>query len=255
MVTKHFLAKTLAIGLGLSLMIFACKQEYIYIGEVNPNGTGQDTTSTNTGGNGTNTGGSTTTGKPCSPDSIYFELTVMPILRSNCALSGCHDATSREEGIVLDSYANTIKTGGIRVSSPASSKIYSSLNSTRERMPPPPMAALSDADKVSILKWIQQGAKNLTCDQVCDTTQTSFKNNILSIVTLQCKGCHSGTAASGGGILLSTYAEIKKYVDNGKFLGSIEQKPGYNAMPKNGKLPDCDIRKIRNWIRQGAQNN
>ena len=77
MVSKQFLAKTLLIGLGLSLMIFACKQEYIYVGEVNPNGTGQDTTSTNTGGTGTNTGGSTTVGKPCSPDSIYFELTVL----------------------------------------------------------------------------------------------------------------------------------------------------------------------------------
>jgi hypothetical protein len=252
MQSKHFMIKAAAISLVLSLLIFACKQEYIYIGEVDP-GTPKDTTST--GGSGGTGGGTVTTGKPCSPDSIYFELSVLPILRSNCALSGCHDAVSREEGIILDSYANTIKTGGIRVNSPASSKIYSSLNSTRERMPPPPMAALSDADKASILKWIQQGAKNLTCDGVCDSTQTSFKNNILPIVTLQCKGCHSGTAASGGGILLSTYAEIKKYVDNGKFLGSLVQSPGYSAMPKSGKLPDCDIRKIRNWIRQGALNN
>lgn len=254
MVSTHFLTKTILIGLALSLMIFACKQEYIYVGDVNPDNSGQDTTST--GGTGTNTGGgTTTTGKPCSPDSVYFELSVLPILRSNCTLSGCHDAVSREEGIVLDSYANTIKTGGIRVNSPASSKIYSSLNSTRERMPPPPMAALSDADKATILKWIQQGAKNLTCDQVCDSTLTSFKTNVLPIVQLQCNGCHSGTAASGGGILLTTYAEIKKYVDNGKFLGSIEQKAGYSAMPRNGKLPDCDIRKIRNWIRKGALNN
>ena len=249
MKSKRLLLSAISFGVVLSILMFACKDEYVYVGTLNPD-TPQDTTST-----GTNGGSTTVITKPCSPDSVYFELSVMPILRSNCALSGCHDAISREEGIVLDSYANTIKTGGIRVNSPASSKIYSSLNSSRERMPPPPMSALNDADKASILKWIQQGAKNLTCDGVCDSTQTSFKSNILPILTLQCKGCHSGTAASGGGILLSTYAEIKKYADNGALLGSLVHAIGYSAMPKNGKLPDCDISKIRSWIRQGKLNN
>ena len=135
MKSKRLLLSAISFGVVLSILMFACKDEYVYVGTLNPD-TPQDTTST-----GTNGGGTTVITKPCSPDSVYFELSVMPILRSNCALSGCHDAISREEGIVLDSYANTIKTGGIRVNSPASSKIYSSLNSSRERMPPPPMSA------------------------------------------------------------------------------------------------------------------
>ena len=30
----------------------------------------------------------------CSPDSIYFENDILPILISNCAIPGCHDASS-----------------------------------------------------------------------------------------------------------------------------------------------------------------
>ncbi|HOY19917.1 MAG TPA: hypothetical protein PLC89_21570 [Haliscomenobacter sp.] len=251
MKSKRLLLSAISFGVVLSILMFACKDEYVYVGTLNPDSP-QDTTST-----GSNGGGTTVITKPCSPDSVYFELSVMPILRSNCALSGCHDAISREEGIILDSYTNTIKTGKIKLNSPASSKLYTVLNLSdpEDRMPPAPSNPLTNSEKAIILKWIQQGAKNLSCEAICDSTQTSFKSNILPILTLQCKGCHSGTAASGGGILLSTYAEIKKYADNGALLGSLVHAKGYSAMPKNGKLPDCDISKIRSWIRQGKLNN
>ena len=233
-------------------LLIACKEEYVYTGTLNPDNP-KDTTST-TGGTGTGTGTTVIT-KPCSPDSVYFEQSVLPILRSQCASPGCHDAASRKDGYILDTYANVIKTGNIRVNSPSSTKIYSVLKaSSGDRMPPPPQSALSSTDQALILKWIQQGAKNLTCDAACDTTQIAFKSNIQPILDAQCKGCHSGTSPSGK-IALTTYAEIKKYVDSGSLLGSILHAKGYAAMPQGGKMAACEIAKVRNWIRKGALNN
>ena len=34
----------------------------------------------------------TPTGTPCDPDVVYFSKDILPLLRSNCAKSGCHDA-------------------------------------------------------------------------------------------------------------------------------------------------------------------
>jgi hypothetical protein len=234
-------------------LLIACKEEYVYTGTLNPDNP-KDTTTT-TGGTGTGMGTTVIT-KPCSPDSVYFEQSVLPLLRSQCASPGCHDAASRKEGVILDSYANILKTGNIRVNSPANSKIYTVLSKSdpEERMPPAPNSALSNTDKALILKWIQQGAKNLTCDAACDTTQIAFKANIQPILDAQCKGCHSGSSPSGK-VALTTYAEIKKYVDSGSLLGSILHAKGYAAMPQGGKMGACEIAKVRNWIRKGALNN
>ena len=71
----------------------------------------------------------------------------------------------------------------------------------------------------------------------------------------KCQGCHSGTNAQGG-IDLSTYTLLKAKVTDGKLWGSINQLPGYSAMPKNGtKLSDCEIKQFQKWIAAGAPNN
>ena len=61
--------------------------------------------------------GCTTNGKVC------FESNVLPIFQSSCARSGCHDATTREEDYVLDSYANIVKRG-IKPGDANESKLY-----------------------------------------------------------------------------------------------------------------------------------
>ena len=50
------------------------------------------------------------TAVPCSPDSVYFQNEVLPLLVSNCTESGCHNTIDRQEGIILDSYANLMAT-------------------------------------------------------------------------------------------------------------------------------------------------
>jgi hypothetical protein len=32
------------------------------------------------------------TGIPCSPDTVYFQNTILPMLIANCTQSGCHNA-------------------------------------------------------------------------------------------------------------------------------------------------------------------
>jgi uncharacterized membrane protein len=233
------------------LHTFACKRDPVYIGDLDPDPV--DTTGNNGGGNGN------PNAHPCDPDSIYFNQQILPILTSNCAMPGCHDAQSHEEGIILDNYQNVRNTGKIKLSNPADSKIYKVLNLTDpgDRMPPPPAAALPQAQRDLILKWIQQGALNLVCDADCDTTNVTFAASVMPVIESRCKGCHSG-ASPQGGIALTNHAQVKATVSNGTLWGSITHAGGFTAMPYpagSAKMPDCDIRKIKIWIDAGAPNN
>jgi hypothetical protein len=91
----------------------------------------------------------------------------------------------------------------------------------------------------------------------CDTSNITYSKTIVPILeNYGCNTCHGGTAASGGNIILDTYAGIKAYADNGRLTGSINQSAGYSAMPLGGsKMNSCDITKITSWINSGTPNN
>ncbi len=235
----------------------SCRREPVYIGYEDP--TPIDTTGNpiDTTGNPVDTTPVVVT-HPCSPDSVYFEQDILPILTSNCAMSGCHDVLSHEDGVILDNYTNTRNTGKINLTNPSNSKLYRVLNqSGGDRMPPPPRSALPADQRALILKWIQQGAQNLSCDSACDTTNVTFSTSVMPLITLKCKGCHSGTTPSGN-VSLTNYTQVKATVTSGTLMGSILHQTGYSAMPQpvaNGPLPDCDIRKLQIWIAAGALDN
>lgn len=196
---------------------------------------------------------------PCDPDSVYFSQQILPILTSNCAMPGCHDAASHEDGIVLDNYANVLSTGKIKINNPADSKIYKVLNDSdpNDRMPPAPMSALPLDQRQLILQWIQQGAQNLSCSADCDTTNVKFSTHVQPLINLKCKGCHGANNPSGG-ISLTTYNQVKTSVANGQLWGSINHASGYKPMPYpigNAKMPDCDLRKVKIWMDNGAPND
>ncbi len=197
-----------------------------------------------------------TTGVPCSPDSVYFETQVLPMLISNCARSGCHDATTRAEGIVLTDYQQIMTTGKVKPGNPADSKIYKTIIDTRpdKRMPPPPSAPLTAEQQALLRKWIEQGARNNTCDAnagLCDTTTVTYSGFVQPLMDTYCKGCHSGPSPQGG-LSLSTYAEVKASAQSGRLYGSIAHLPGYSPMPKGGAaLPSCSVNKVRRWINLG----
>lgn len=235
---------TLLTALLLSSINSSCKREPVYFGDL-PDPTDSTTNTTNT--------------HPCSPDSVYFDQQILPLLRSNCAMSGCHDALSAEDGVILDSYSNVKNTAGIKINNPADSKLYEAITETDldDRMPPAPQAPLSAEQKALILKWIQQGALNLTCDAACDTTNVRYSTTIQPLINAKCLGCHNGSNASGG-INLSDYTKVKSVVTSQQLWGSVNHLQGYQPMPYpagGAKLPQCELDQIRIWIQAGAPNN
>ncbi len=194
--------------------------------------------------------------QPCSPDTAYFQTQVLPLLVASCARSGCHDAITRADGVVMTDYQQIISTTKVKAGNPADSKLYKVIVDTRpdERMPPPPASPLS-ADQITLIrKWIEQGAKNNTCDAnagACDTTTVTYSGFVQPLMDSYCKGCHSGTASQGG-IALTTYAETRAVAQTGRLYGSIAHLTGYSPMPKgSAALPDCSINKIKRWINMG----
>jgi hypothetical protein len=88
----------------------------------------------------------------------------------------------------------------------------------------------------------------------CDVDNVTYSATVAPIIKNQCFACHNSTFANGG-VLLETWDDVKKQVDNGKLLGVIKHLPGYSPMPQGGKLDDCTILKIETWINNGALNN
>lgn len=83
----------------------------------------------------------------------------------------------------------------------------------------------------------------------------SFNEEILPILDGRCNNCHSGNSPSAN-IRLDNYADVLIYANNGSLMGSINHAGGYSPMPKNsGKMPNCEIQKIQNWISAGKLNN
>jgi mono/diheme cytochrome c family protein len=96
-------------------------------------------------------------------------------------------------------------------------------------------------------------------DNVCDTSNVTLNANIKGEILLpNCYGCHSASAAaaSGAGINLEDYNSLKDWADNGKLFCSVDHGNGCSAMPKGGgRLPQCDIDKIKAWVDRGALDN
>jgi len=191
----------------------------------------------------------------CSPDSIYFVNDVMPIIASNCAMSGCHDAVTRADGVDLTSYAKIMQY--VRAGNATRSELYEVMVDTDpdKRMPPPPRSPLTANQIAKIQKWINQGAKNNSCIVSCDTTQFTYAEVIKPIIDNKCAGCHKAGNLRGN-VDVSNYNGTKVVALNGKLLGSISHQAGYSPMPKNSaKLSDCEITQVRRWIAAGSLNN
>lgn len=190
----------------------------------------------------------------CKYQGVCFESNILPIFISSCAKSGCHDANSHND-YNLSTYA-TITRRGIVPGNAGSSKLYRVTRASGEDlMPPPPNAALTTAQRDSIAKWINEGAKNtVQCNCSCDTTKYTFALSIQPLMANYCVGCHNGPGG-GGGIDLSAYNGVKTVGLNGKLVGSITQVPGFSPMPKSSKLSECQIKQVKKWVAAGAPNN
>lgn len=197
-----------------------------------------------------------TTINTCNPDTVYFASQFFPLMLSSCAMSGCHDAITKADGIVLTDYTNIMKI--VKSGDPANSKLYKSLidSDSEDRMPMAPVPPFTQNQINLVYKWIQQGAKNNACintTTACIITNMSFTNNVLPIFASNCNGCHNATTPAGG-INLTNYTGTKASI--ARLVGSISHTAGYIPMPTSTtKLSSCDINKITAWISQGTLNN
>ncbi|PZF72883.1 hypothetical protein [Taibaiella soli] len=96
-------------------------------------------------------------------NTVSFARDIVPVLRQNCALSGCHTGSAPTGNLNLDSgiaYAALMKpgTGYINTATPTASLLYSQLTSTADPMPP--TGKLDNCTISLVLKWIQQQAPN-----------------------------------------------------------------------------------------------
>lgn len=244
----------LLFALAMSLSTYSCKHDPTMPAEdIMP----VDTTATDTTGNPVDT---TDMGTPCDSNTVYFNQQILPILQSNCAFSGCHDAATAQDGVVLESYEQVMQTADVRPFDLSGSDLYEAIteDDEDERMPPPPNTPLNDAQIQLISRWISQGAKDLECDPNaggCNTENRSFAADIQPVITNNCLGCHSGGAPSGG-INLSTYAGVKAVADSGQLLGAIRREAGFSPMPQGAApLPQCTIDQFAAWVADGAPNN
>lgn len=232
--------KVYSVLLGLIVIVASCKHEpddVIPVGPIDP--------------------GDTNITINCSPDTTYFQNDVLPIFQSNCALSGCHDETTAQNGMILSSYSNILASNELIPFNADDSDIYEAItdDDPEDRMPPPPYPPLP-ADKITAIRdWINQGAKNNYCTADCDTTQFTFAAIIQPMINQSCVGCHNATLANAG-VRLDSYEAIAAVASDGRLLGTISHASGFPPMPFNGaKLSDCKITQVRKWIEAGSQNN
>lgn len=213
----------------LSMSVFACTHT-----SLDPNNpTNKDTTST--------------TSTSCNADTVYFTNSILPMMISNCAMSGCHSSASAAEGVVLDTYQGILEE--VKPGKPNDSKIYESVTGSGEEfMPPAPNTPLS-TDQIALLKkWIEQGARNNTCNESCDTSNVTYNLSIQPLIATYCIGCHGSNSPSAG-IDLSTYQKVKNVADIGQLSGAVNHESGFAAMPPSGsKLSQCNLDKITIWI-------
>ena len=192
----------------------------------------------------------------CDPDSVYFVNSVLPLIRSSCAMSGCHDQATAAHGVILTDYYRIKITTGVKPGNSGGSKLYKVLSASGEsKMPPASNNAFSAEQKALVAKWIDQGATYNFCTEACNPDNFAFGADIFPLISANCQGCHSGSQPEAG-LLLVDYASVKAAADNGTLYGSVAHLTGFSPMPKDGvQLSACNINQIKNWIDNGAQNN
>lgn len=226
--------------LAIVLLFTACKHELPVLPET-------------TADNGSGGGGDPFL--PCDPDSVYFQQDVLPLLVSSCAIPGCHDAITHEDGIRMYSYTFIMEE--VDAGDPYSSELIEVVteNDPDDIMPPAPHEPLTPEQIQLLVTWIEQGAQDNGCVGGCDTLNVTYSSSIAPLLANSCTGCHSGSSPQGN-IDLTTWPAVNVVALDGRLAGAIQHQSGYTAMPPaGGMLPQCAIDNVLTWIQDGAPNN
>ena len=254
--TKYFFP--IAMIMGVILIQNACVHDSIMGVDLDPDPIDSMFFPDDTIVNDTTVIDTSSTGIPCDTNKIYFEKDILPILKSNCAISGCHDVGTAEHGIVLSSYEKILESEVVVPFDLSDSKLFKRITEDDVDDVMPPSGRLDSELILLISQWILQGADTLSCDNVnipCGTETVSYSNTINDIIISNCNGCHGSNVASGG-IITDNYDSLKSIADSGQLRGALSWQDGYVNMPLNlAQLDSCTLVNIKIWIDEGAQNN
>jgi hypothetical protein len=190
----------------------------------------------------------------CDPNKVYFSKDIAPLLLSNCAMPGCHDAATSADGVNLSSYEALMNSGIINTNAPFNGDFWEVLTETDPDKRMPPSGPLSQSQLDLIQDWLSQGAPNSICIEGCDTTQFTWTGSIQPIIQTKCLGCHNATTQNGG-INLSSYAQVKTIALNGLLYNAVTGSSGVQQMPPANPLSACENSQIQHWIQAGAPEN
>ena len=188
----------------------------------------------------------------CADGVISFQYEILPLITSGCAKSGCHDPITKEEDLVLNSYAGIMEI--VKAGDAKKSGLFKYLKAFGDDLMPPLPDKLTNEQIDLIGDWIDQGAKETQCTTGCDPESFTFEKAIFPMMTTYCIGCHNDNLSSGD-INLKDYPAIKDIVDKGRLLGTARHDTGFSPMPPGQKMSDCNISQLRKWIEDGAKNN
>ncbi|MCC7297394.1 MAG: hypothetical protein IT244_03600 [Bacteroidia bacterium] len=185
--------------------------------------------------------------------TICFERDILPIIVTNCAKAGCHDAITKEENRNYTTYSGIVTKEDIKAGFPLQSKFFVELNTGQ--MSQAKYGNLNAAQKALIKRWITEGAKDgKNCPSKCDSSKFTYSGAIQPLLDKYCVGCHKPSSLSGN-TDLSTYAGVKDAaVTKNTLMPSLKRSTSW--MPLGGsKFSDCQMAQIQKWINAGAPNN
>lgn len=216
------------------MLLHACEHEPVKTGKTN-----------------NNSGGNTNDSGNCDPDSVYFVNDIMPIMTAYCTNGSnqvdCHNDVVAQDEVKLNTYDNIkkeIDNKGL------GSKFFKVIN---EGEMPYNSSKLPQDIIDKIAKWINQGALNNVCNSGCDTTKYTYGAVIAPFISSNCGAvsCHGG-----GNLVLTEYSVLRDVALNGRLIGALSHTSGYLPMPNAvSYISDCQMMKIKNWIKDGAPNN
>lgn len=101
---------------------------------------------------------------------------------------------------------------------------------------------------------IVQCTKEAIDTATCTGTTPTYTADIKAIMDVSCatSGCHNASSKADG-YDLSTYAGTVSAAGKTAFLGSIQHKTGYTAMPKGAaQLSSANLTKIACWVQNST---
>lgn len=186
----------------------------------------------------------------CDTSIVYFEQQVLPILQTKCIM--CHNPKNQKHGVLLNNYEGIKATIEVEDDDDGDKNELAKVI-IRDKMPPYSHEKLTAQQKKILLKWIQQGMQNNSCEEKLEIVKSNFTfdNTLKPVLENHCIGCHSGNNPANG-FDFTNNSKVMEVVKSGLLLKAISHEAGVTPMPfMSDKISDTEIESVKQWIQSG----